>query len=127
MALCELEFTTCLAARLAFFAGWPRTASPTIMSQASSRIWRPSFLLSPEGAFETRNDSIPGPGAKGSEIILQRSQSRDRRIAGSHRVGLVLRLHVRRAKRQGGDEQSAGADNRSGRERHFPGAHHPTR
>src|SRR5229473_2942732 len=127
MALCELEFTTCLAARLAFFAGWPRTGIPTITSQASSRIWRPSFLLSPEGAFETRNDSIPGPGAKRPETVLQRPQSCDRRIAGSHRVGLVLRLHVRRAKRQGGDEQSAGADNRPGRKRYFPGPHHPTR
>src|SRR5216684_4639486 len=115
------------AARLAFFTGWPRTGTPTITSRANSRILRPSFLLSPEGAFETRNDSIPGPGAKRSEAVFQRSQSRDRRIASSHRVGLVLRLHVRRTKRQGGDEQSAGADNRSGRERHFPGAHHPTR
>src|SRR6202047_4925204 len=97
----------CLAARPAFFAGWRRTGTPITMSQASSRILKPSFLLSPEGAFETRNDSIPGPGAKRSEIILQRPQSCDRRIAGSHRVGLVLRLHVRRAKRQGGDEQSA--------------------
>src|ERR1700674_4953957 len=98
-----------LGALLAFFAGWLRTGIPTIMSRASSRILRPSFLLSPEGAFETRNDSIPGPGAKRPETVFQRSQSRDRRIAGSHRVGLVLRLHVWRAKRQGGDEQSAGA------------------
>src|SRR4029077_2731527 len=111
MAVSELEFTTCLAARPAFFVGWPRTGTPTITSQASSRILRPSFSLSREGAFETRNDSIPGPGAKRPETILQRSQSRDRRIAGSHRVGLVLRLHVWRPKRQGGDEQSAGAGN----------------
>src|ERR1700674_1901137 len=110
MALSELEFTTCLAARPAFFAGWPRTAIPTIMSPASSPISRPSFLLSPEGAFETRDDSIPGPGAKRSEAVFQRPQSCGRRITGSHRVGLVLRLHVRRAKWQGGDEQSAGAD-----------------
>src|ERR1700686_1099499 len=99
----------CLAARPAFFAGWRRTGIPITMSPASSRTLKPAFLLSPEGALETRNDSIPGPGAKGSETVLQRSQSRDRRIAGTHRVGLVLRLHVRRAKRQGGGEQSARA------------------
>src|ERR1700693_3097841 len=97
-----------LAARPAFFAGCRRTGIPITMSRASSRILRPSFLLSPEGAFETRNDSIPGPGAKRPQAVLQRPQSRDRRIAGSHRVGLVLRLHVWWAKRQGGDEQSAG-------------------
>src|ERR1700704_1541350 len=111
MALSELEFMICLAVRPAFCAGWPRTGIPTIMSPASSRILRLSFSLSPEGAFETHNDSIPSPGAKRSEAVFQRPQSCGRRITGSHRVGLVLRLHVRRTKRQDRDEQSAGAGN----------------
>src|SRR6267378_7710452 len=109
MALSKLEFTTCLVARPASFAGWRSMGTPTITSPASSRILRPSFLLSLEGAFETRNDSIPGPGAKGSEAVFQRPQSCGRRITGSHRVGLILRLHVRRTKRQDRDEQSARA------------------
>src|SRR3979411_794735 len=107
MALSELEFMICLAARPAFFAGWRRTAIPTIMSPTTSPLLRPFFLLSPEGAFETRNDSIPGPGAKRSEAVFQRPQSCGRRITGSYRVGLVLWLHVRRAKGQGGAEQRA--------------------
>jgi ABC-type multidrug transport system ATPase subunit len=81
----------------------------TIMSRASSQILRPSFSPSREGAFETRNDSIPGPGAKRPETVLQRPQSGGRRDAGSHRLSLLLRLPVWRPGWQRGDQQGARA------------------